>query len=200
MADYRLAPEHPFPAALIDSRAALEWVARNGPAGARPAKSLALAGDSAGANLAAAVCAAAIQDSTTVPNRLALIGPALDAVHDPLRVGRRDSIVTPESIAGAFETYIAGAVDPADPRVSPLRTKDDVLAKFPPTLIQVSGAEGWIFDARAFAQRLEEVEVRVLLSIWPRMPHVWHVFLTALPEASEAIREIGWFIDPQIDR
>lgn len=201
--NYRLAPEHPFPAGLDDCYKALVWAATHGPSGKdrkdadpTPAASLSVIGDSAGSNLAAAACGEVIRKNGRVPDRLVLIGPALDAVHDPKRVGRDDFIVTPEAIAGAFGLYSGGTVPLTDPRLSPMHTEEAVLSKFPATLIQVSGAEGWIVDARRFTQRLEELRVRVLLSIWPDMPHVWHVFLTILPEARQALQEVAGFLKP----
>ncbi len=199
--DYRLVPENPFPAGLDDCCRALTWAASHGPdeaqnrsAGTAEALSISLMGDSAGSNLAAASCARAIEAGARVPDRLVLIGPALDAVQNPRRVGRDDFIVTPASIDGAFALYSGGIVPLDDPRLSPMHTPEGILRQFPPTLIQVSGAEGWIFDAREFTRRLEEARVRVLLSIWPGLPHVWHVFLTTLPEAGEALREIADFV------
>lgn len=198
MASYRLVPEHPFPSGLDDSGAALRWIWDNGPNGPEPAKSVALGGDSAGSNLAAASCALAIEASERVPDLLVLVGPALDAVHNPERIGRDDYIVTPEAIDGAFAMYMGGAVEPTDPRISPVYTPAETLAKFPPTLIQVSSAEGWLFDAYDFTRRLEQADVQVTLSIWPHMPHVWHVFPTWLPEAKQAIREFSGFISASI--
>jgi acetyl esterase/lipase len=201
MIDYRLAPEHPFPAGLDDCCRALAWAVLNGPpppgdgaAGSAPAASLSIIGDSAGSNLAAAACADAIRKGGPVPDRLILIGPALDAVHDPNRIGRNDFLVTPDTIAGSFGLYSGGAVPLTDPRLSPMHTEEQVLSSFPPTLIQVSGAEGWIFDARRFTRRLEDARVRVVLSIWPDLPHVWHVFQTVLPEAQQALQEVADFL------
>jgi acetyl esterase/lipase len=200
--DYRLVPENPFPAGLDDCYRALAWAASHGPdetanrGATAEALSISLMGDSAGSNLAAAACARAIEKAERVPERLVLIGPALDAVPNPERVGRDDFMVTPASIDGAFALYSGGTVSLTDPRLSPMHTPEHILERFPPTLIQVSGAEGWIFDARHFTQRLEEVRVRVLLSIWPGLPHVWHVFLTSLPESRQALQEIADFIRP----
>ncbi|TWT02048.1 alpha/beta hydrolase [Reyranella sp. CPCC 100927] len=191
--DYRLAPEHVFPAGLDDCSAALAWAASHGPDGAQDALSLTLAGDSSGGNLAAATCLQAVTSGARVPDRLVLIAGVLDGAADAQRVGRDDPVVTAENVAGAYGMYTGGAVPLADPRVSPVRAPHAVLKRFPPTLIQVSGSEYLLADSRRFAQRLEEADVRVSLSVWPGLPHVWHVFLGQLPDASQALQEIADF-------
>jgi acetyl esterase/lipase len=203
--DYRLVPEHPFPAGLDDCARALSWGAAHAPPPSITGNvadgpvSVSLIGDSAGSNLAAACCARSIVEGSRIPDRLVLIGPALDAARKVQPAGRNDFIVTPESIAGAFMLYAGGTVPLTDPRLSPMHTSPEILAKFPPTLIQVSSAEGWIYDARDFRQRLEDANIRTVLSIWPDLPHVWHVFLSTLPEAKQAIQEIAGFVRPRID-
>jgi acetyl esterase/lipase len=203
--DYRLVPEHPFPAGLADCARALSWAAAHAPPPSMTGNvaegpvSISLIGDSAGSNLAAACCARSIAEGSRIPDRLVLIGPALDAAREMQPAGRNDFIVTPESVAGAFMLYSGGTVPLTDPRLSPMHTPPDLLAKFPPTLLQVSSAEGWIHDARDFRQRLEDANIRVVLSVWPDLPHVWHVFLSTLPEAKQAIQEIADFVRPRID-
>jgi acetyl esterase/lipase len=216
--DYRLAPEHPFPAGLDDCVRALDWAFDNGPEGfeergpkgreetgpgSREEKragsgahtcSVSLVGDSAGGNLGAATCLAVIAASLRLPQALVLISPLLDVVPNPSRVGRDDPVCTEAAIAHAFERYTGGSVPPTDPRISPVYAADDVLRRFPPTLIQAGGPETLLYDSKAFARRLEDCGVRVALSMWPDMPHVWHIFLGLLPEGTQALQEIAAFV------
>lgn len=197
--DYRLAPEHPFPAGLDDCSTALAWAAGHGPDEAQStALSLALAGDSAGGNLAAATCLQAVTSSARVPDRLVLIAGVLGGASELARTGRDDPIITAEGIAGSYALYAGDAAAATDPRISPLHAGREVLKRFPPTLIQASSTEFLLADSKRFAQRLEEADVRVSLSIWPGLPHVWQVFLGILPEASLALQEIADFVHADI--
>ena len=87
--------------------------------------------------------------------------------------------------------YLAGA-DPRNPYVSPLYGDPRGL---PPTLIHVGGDEILRDDAIRMAENLQAADCRVELEVWPRMPHVWHLFTPILPEANEAIARIGAFAD-----
>ncbi|MDR3512773.1 MAG: alpha/beta hydrolase fold domain-containing protein [Caulobacteraceae bacterium] len=193
--DYRLAPEHPYPAALDDALAALDWIEAHGPEAAGAAAEVGLAGDSAGGNLATAAVAERIAQGRPTPARLLLISALLDG-RDPARrvEGVRDRVVTAEVLAGAFEAYRAGALDPADRRLSPAAADEALLARFPPTLIQVSAIEHLRDQSLALAARLWRGGVPAKLSVWPAMPHVWHFFLQDLPEARQALREIADFL------
>jgi acetyl esterase/lipase len=198
--DYRLAPEHPFPAGLEDCCTALAWAGRNGPDAAPDreagALSISLIGDSAGGNLAAAACAAAIIRGGRIPDRLVLIAGVLDGVHDPERIGLDDPICPPESIASGIKHYLGEGAFPTDPLISPVYLGADVLQQFPPTLLQASSAEALLRDAKRFASLLERAGARVNLSIWPALPHVWHAFLGLFPEAPEALQEVAGFVRP----
>ena len=209
--DYRLAPEHPFPAPLDDCVAAFQWALVNGPsseaaglAGRDPAERICLAGDSAGGNLSAATCVRQVNSRGRLPDRMALIGAALDltlvrTVRENVwlwaREGIDDGIVSPETLAFSVESYLLPAQPAANPEVSPALTPLATLRMFPPTLLQVSAIEVLEYDSRAFADRLEKAGVRVNLSLWPGMPHVWHAFQGLLPEAAEAIAELADFLN-----
>lgn len=201
MVDYRLAPEHRFPAGLDDCVKAFEWAAENGPtrdqAGSTnrdPATRISLMGDSAGGNLAAATCIRLVTAGVRKPDRLVLIAGTLDNVSIPERIGLYDLICTPESFTLPLGLYLKPGDSPADPLVSPVFAPASVLEQFPPTLIQVSTSEALLFDSRKFAALLEKASVRVDLSLWPELPHVWHAFLDLFPEAREALAEISDFL------
>jgi monoterpene epsilon-lactone hydrolase len=189
---YRLAPEHLFPAAHDDCEMALQWIARNGPARAFPATRIMMVGDSAGGNLAIATCARAIVKGARLPDRIALIGPSLDATDGAARDDvSTDPFINAQVVAG-IATYL-GDTPKDHPEISTLHLPDAVFARFPPTLIQVSGAEYLLADALRMSERLTEARRRVVLSVWPDMPHVWHAFVELLPEARLALAEIAAF-------
>jgi len=187
--DYRLAPEHPFPAALDDALAAWRGLLD---AGADPRRA-AILGDSAGGGLAFALALRLRDAGAPLPaaivalspwTDLALTGPSLrrNAAADPLQ----DAASLPRMTA----LYLAGS-DPCDPYASPLYGDPTGL---PPTLIQVGSDEILRDDAERMAARLRAAGGEVALEVWPRMPHVWHAFAPMLPEALQAIGRVGAFV------
>ncbi len=199
--DYRLAPEHPFPAGLEDCFAAYVWAERNGPFGrSGPAELVALVGDSAGGNLAAATCLLAVQRGKRIPDRLVVVAGMLDNAAGPERAGLDDPISPPEALAAGLALYVGTEDLTRDPRISPVYAPVDDLAVFPPTLVQASSTETLLYDCRRFVERLQAADVRVSFSFWPGLPHVWHAFLGLIPEATEAIGEIADFLKPSFGR
>ena len=130
-----------------------------------------------------------------MPDRLVLIAGTLDNVSMSERVGIDDPICTLESLSNSVHFYLTSDHSAADPLVSPVFAPTEFLEKFPPTLIQVSTSEALLYDSKKFADRLEKARVRVNLSLWPELPHVWHGFLGLFPEAVEAFSEIADFIN-----
>lgn len=191
--DYRLAPEHPYPAGLDDSLAAIRWAARNGPDGAGSVKHLALAGDSAGGNLAAASCIRLIAANEPVPDRLALICAALD-VAPPRTASPGDGNVDAAGVAMMMSLYAPGADSLEHVELSPINAAPETLGRFPPTLLQASVAEYLLNDAQRFMVRLTASRRRAVLSVWPDLPHVWHAFTSLLPEAPAALDEVADFL------
>jgi acetyl esterase/lipase len=192
--DYRLAPEHPFPAGLDDCIAAYGWLREHGPRGAGRARSLFVAGDSAGGNLTLALLLALKQRSLALPNAAVPISPATDflATGDSY-LTRKDPILTggPEAIRALATVYLQGGAKAEDPLASPLYGD---FRGLPPLLFHVGDAEVLLDDSRRAADKARAAGVDVTLEVWPEMPHVWHAFAPFLPEASQAIERIGTFV------
>lgn len=193
---YRLAPEHPFPAGLDDCVHALRWLRANGPNGAAPARSLFVAGDSAGGNLTFATLLACKERGFALPNGAIPISAATDfsASGDSFRTRAAvDPVIpsNPEAIRTLGPVYTQGRADPLSPLCSPLNGD---LRGLPPLLIQVGDAEVLLDDSARIAAKAKAAGVDATLRVYPEMPHVWHLFAPFLPEASAAIEEIGAFV------
>ncbi|MGK2869921.1 MAG: alpha/beta hydrolase [Mycobacterium sp.] len=188
---YRLAPRYPFPAAADDALTAYRWLTEEGMA--KSSGTVALAGDSAGGQLAAATAIGAREHRLPAPDAMLLMSPVLDltcrlAMDRDLR--RRDPFASAISASRTLGLYVAGA-DPADPRVSVL---DADLTDMPPTLIQVGGREMLLDDSRGFADRLQAAGVSSQLQVFRGQIHVFQAMFRLLPEAREALRLSGEFL------
>jgi acetyl esterase/lipase len=187
--DYRLAPEHRYPAALHDALAAYTWLLEHGQ---DPAQ-LIVAGDSAGGGLALALMISARNQGIRLPAAGVLISPWVDlaGTGDTLEtLQARDPIVQK---AGLFDMarYYLGDRDPRTPLASPLYAD---LAGLPPLLIQVGAAETLLDDAIRLAQRAGAADVRVDMQVWPEMVHVWPLFYPELRAGKRALAAAGAFI------
>ena len=192
---YRLAPEHPFPAGLDDAQAALAYAQAHDPEGAVAPADVTLSGDSAGGNLAAALALRCLREDRRGPARLVLISPFLALTLGPsaFPAPSRDMLVHQDGIDLVASLYAPGA-EPRDPRIEPLHAAHADLARLGPVLIQASAAENLRDQAFAFANHLWAAGVEARLSLWPDVPHVWHVFLDTLPDASAAVQEAAAFL------
>jgi epsilon-lactone hydrolase len=187
--DYRLAPEFPFPAALEDCLAAYRCLLEGG----TPAQQIVIMGDSAGGNLTLATMLAACQAGLPLPRLGVCLSPATDfSNHGPSwkENAEKDAILKHSFTSYASQAYLAGR-DPCDPLLSPVY--GDVHG-FPPLLIQAGAEEILRSDAESFAEAATRQGVDVTLQIYPGMWHVWQMFAPFLPEANQAIKEIGRFV------
>jgi acetyl esterase/lipase len=190
--DYRLAPEHPFPAAVEDAAKAYQWLLTR-----HPHAEIVLAGDSAGAGLAIATAIGVRDGGLKLPKAIVAFSPYSDlAVTGPSveANAKTCAMFTPRAIREAAAMYLAGA-DARDPRASPLYAE---LAGLPPMLLFASRHEILRDDTLRLADRASAAGVKVELIVRDRLPHVWPVFVTLLPEARDAFvtvtafaREIG---------
>ncbi len=185
--DYRLAPEHPFPAAIEDALAVYTaLLAQN------PAASLAIGGDSAGGGLALATLLAARGKALPMPVCALLFSPWTDLAATGASVttnARRESMLYAPRLGECASHYLAGA-DPRNPLASPLYAD---LSGLPPLLIQVSEMEILRDDSIRLAERARVAGVSVDLSVWRNLPHVWQVSQNFLPEARKALDQAAAF-------
>jgi acetyl esterase/lipase len=184
--NYRLAPEHRHPAALDVVLAAHRWLGGHGPGGQSAARQLVAAGDSAGGGLVVAMGMVLRDRRERMPNALVLLSPAVD----PLALRAALPASEHPRFDYAMRLY-AGDTPLTDPLVSPSLGG---LAGLPPILVQWSEAEPAAAGIAAFADRAEAAAVTVVRQSSPGMPHVWHLFAPALPEALAAFEAIGSFI------
>jgi acetyl esterase/lipase len=188
--DYRLAPEHPFPAAFDDAFAAWRFLRQEG----IPAAHIAVGGDSAGGGLATALIARLRDAREDLPACAWLVSPWTDLTLSGSTLSGKAAV--DPLIAAAYLDELAGAylppnVERADPRVSPLFAD---LHGFPPMLVQVGSCETLLDDATRFATAAGAADVPVTLEIWPRMIHSWPLWNARLEAGRKALARAGAFI------
>jgi acetyl esterase/lipase len=178
--DFRLAPEHPFPAALEDALSAYRWLAEQRP--------VVLAGDSAGAGLACSLLMTLKAQELPLPAGAVCLCPGYDLTGAPeLTSGDSETLTM---LARGSDAYLAG--HPADdPVVNPLAAD---FTGLPPLLVQAGTGDFALPQARALADRAAQHGVDARLELYPADTHVFHVFWSFLPEAADALQQAGGFI------
>jgi acetyl esterase/lipase len=193
--DYRLAPEHPFPAGLEDCVAAHDWLIANGPSSPGPAKATFIAGDSAGGNLTLATLLALRDRKRPLPaggiplsaaTDFTLASESLKTVHDPIISAR----TMPE-----FRDRYLGKTDPRNPLASPVFGD---YRGIPPLLIQVGEHEMLRDDSVRVAKKALADGIAVKFEVWPGMVHVFQI--RGLPESRQAIEQIAEFMRSKLPK
>ncbi len=195
--NYRLAPEHRYPAALEDSFACYRNLLDLG----YSPDEIVVAGDSAGGNLTLVLMLYLREHSYQLPAAAVCLSPVVDLARSDEETKRIDAERAPKDpmirlhfVAPMIDEYV-GDSDPADPFLSPLFGD---LSGLPPTLIQAGGDELLLTDARRFSERARQAGADLTLQVYDRMWHVWQVFAPYLPEARRAIRAISSFISDRV--
>jgi len=187
--DYRLAPEHPHPAAVEDATRAYQWLLSQG---VEPSQ-IAVAGDSAGGGLTVATLVALRDAGVPLPAAGVCLSPwtDLEGIGDSMTAKATvDPMVQRDGLVKMAAMYLAGK-DPRTPLAAPLYAN---LGGLPPLLIQVGTAETLLDDSTRLAERARKAGVDVTLEPWEDMIHVWQVFAAMLPEGRQAIDRIGEFV------
>lgn len=193
--DYRLAPEHRFPAGLEDCVAAHDWLTANGPSGPGPARATFIAGDSAGGNLTLATLLALRDRKRPLPaagialsaaTDFTLASESLKTVHDP--------IISARTMPEFRERYLQNT-DPSTPLASPVFGD---YRGVPPLLIQVGEHEMLRDDSIRAAKKASSDGIPVVLEVWPGMVHVFQI--RGLPESRQAITHIADFMRSHLPR
>ena len=187
--EYRLAPEHPFPAPVEDAVAAYRWLLAEG----YDAAKIAVAGDSAGGGLTVSVMVQLRYLGLPMPGAAVCFSPWVDLEgigESMIANAEIDPMVQQEGLAFMAQLYLDGC-DPRAPLAAPLYAD---LRGLPPALIQVGSAETLLDDSTRLAENARAAGGDVELDVWEDMIHVWHLFAPMLPEGREALAQAGEFI------
>ena len=187
---FRLAPEHPFPAAYDDALAAWRFLREQGVAANR----IAVGGDSAGGGLTVALINRLRDAGEIGPACAWLASPWTDLTMSGETLATKDAVdplIHKGYLQELADAYLPSGMDPRDPRVSPLYAD---IKGFPPTLIQVGSNETLLSDATRFAAAAGAADVSVTLEIWPHMIHAWPLWNARLADGRAALARAGAFI------
>jgi acetyl esterase/lipase len=187
--DYRLAPEHLFPAGLEDALASYRWLRQQG----IPAEEIVAAGDSAGGGLLLSMLLTLRDAGEALPAAVALMSPWTDLAGTGASVISNtltDVWFYGESLPIAARLYLGGT-PPTHPIASPLYAD---LHGLPPLIIHASDNEIVRDDSVRFAEKAKSAGVPVQLKVWPGLPHIWQAFIPFLPEARQSLDELAAFL------
>ena len=191
---YRLAPEHPFPAAYDDALTAWRFLQNQGIA----ASQIAIGGDSAGAGLAVVLITQLRDAREELPACAWLVSPWTDLTLSGSTLATKDAvdpIIHKAYLNELVDAYLPAGVERNDPRVSPLYAE---VSGFPPMLIQVASTETLLDDATRFARAAGAADVAVTLEIWPHMIHAWPLWNAQLEPGRRALASAGAFVRPHV--
>ena len=186
--DYRLAPEHPAPAAHDDALAAYQWALAQGYA----ASAIALMGDSAGGNLALSTATRARDLGLPLPAAVVALSPALDLASEGESHRTVDDPFITRELMGFFNAMYAPGGDVRSPTVTPFYSAD--LRGLPPVQLQVGSRERLRDDSLTMAARLQAAGVEADCTVWDGMVHCWQLFAPVLDEALASLEQAGRFI------
>jgi epsilon-lactone hydrolase len=192
--DYRLAPEHPYPAALQDAFCAYRWLLGNGVKAAR----IVVMGDSAGGGLAAALVMRLRDGQLPIPGAIVCLSPWMDMTFSGESMQAQsavDVVLSEEWLRKCAQAYLRKK-DAKTPGASPLHGN---LGRLPPVLIQVGSEEMLLDDSKHFAEKARQAGVEVQLETWSEMVHGWQM-VGWMPEAGAALESIHQFIDTCLSR
>jgi acetyl esterase/lipase len=187
---FRLAPEHPFPAALDDALTAWRWLARQG----IDATHVAVAGDSAGGGLTLALITTLRDTRSGLPGCAWLVSPWTDLTMSGATLASKDAVdplIHKAYLEELADAYVPAGIDRKDPCVSPLYAD---LRGLPPTLIQVGSSETLLDDSTRLAAAAGAANVAVTLEIWPDMIHAWPMWNARLEPGRRALAHAGAFM------
>jgi len=191
--EFRLAPEHPFPAALDDARTAYAWMQAHGPAGARAPSASFVGGDSGGGGLALSLLLARRDRGEALSAAAFTFSAVTDLTCSGESMRTRaaaDIIINPAIVPEAAALYRGGA-DPCDPLLSPVFGD---LGGLPPLYLVVGDAEVMRSDSTRIADAARAASVPVVLDVWPEMFHSFPLWAPVLPEGREALERVGAWI------
>lgn len=187
---YRLAPEHPFPAALEDATTAWRFLRKQGVA----AKHIAIGGDSAGGGLTVALLNRLREAGEELPACGWLVSPWTDLTMSGATFAAKDSVdplIHKDYLQELADAYLPAGMNPKDPRASVLFAD---LKGLPPLLVQVGSDETLLDDATRFAAAAGAADVFVALEIWPHMIHAWPLWNVRLAPGRRALESAGAFL------
>ena len=188
--EYRLAPEHPFPAAYDDALTTWRFLRNEGIAAAH----IAIGGDSAGAGLTLALIGRLREAHEELPACVWLMSPWADLTMSGSTLASKaevDPLIHKQYLNELADAYLPAGIDRKDPRVSPLYAD---FRNFPPVLIQIGSNETLLDDATRVASRAGAADVAVTLEIWPDMIHAWPLWNAHLEAGRRALASAGAFI------